>query len=333
MPLPERDVPTVGLVGLGVIGRVHLDVLASEPRVALAFVADPRLGSAGAASPPAGCPAYGGLSEALESVERGEIAEPDVIVLATPTSTHLDLAAEVLQRTAATVLSEKPLTGDAGELASFESRHVDASERVRVVNHFAFSPEVGWAVGQVEQRGWAAPTTVLSSFNDPYVKKSVAERSTYVSSWIDSGPNQLGLLARFVSSPVVQVHRATPDGTRSMTELDHEGGSAVLVTNWATGDSSKQTSLRWSDGCEILLDHTAMTGVALERGKPVAHFGGTGMIDRKTAHYAAMYDSYLTDPASPLLSWTFARSSAALLHAAAASEPPVQSVDWDTAPR
>ena len=36
---------TVGLVGLGVIGRVHLDVLTADPRVTLAFVADPRAGT------------------------------------------------------------------------------------------------------------------------------------------------------------------------------------------------------------------------------------------------------------------------------------------------
>jgi predicted dehydrogenase len=227
------------------------------------------------------------------------------------------------------VLSEKPLTGDAEELAAFERRHADASERVRVVNHFAFSPEVEWAVHQVAQRGLSEPTTVLCTFNDPYVMKSAAERSTYVSSWIDSGPNQLGLLARFVSSCVVRTHTTAPDGMRSITQLDHEGGSVVLVTNWMTGDSSKQTFLRWGDGLEIHLDHTAMTGVCLERGTPVAHFGSTGTTARKTAHYAAMYDRYLTDPSSHLLSLAFARTTAALLHSAS-SAPPTRSMNWHT---
>jgi hypothetical protein len=75
-----------------------------------------------------------------------------------------------------------------------------------------------------------------------------------------------------------------------------------------------------------------MTGAALDGGAPVANLGGSPARDRKTAHYAAMYDMYLTDPSSRLLSLAFARSTAALLHDATASASPRDALDWVTAP-
>src|SRR5918993_2280851 len=129
---------TVGLVGLGVIGRVHLGVLTADPRVTLAFVADPRAGTHPESARRDTCGHYKDLSAALSAVESGEVPAPDVVVLATPTTTHLDLASDVLDRTTSTILSEKPLTGDAEQLRAFERRHRDTASRVHVVNHFAF---------------------------------------------------------------------------------------------------------------------------------------------------------------------------------------------------
>ena len=323
---------TVGLVGLGVIGRVHLDVLTADPRVTLAFVADPRAGTHPESARRDTCGHYKDLSAALSAVESGEVPAPDVVVLATPTTTHLDLASDVLDRTTSTVLSEKPLTGDAERLRAFERRHRGAASRVHVVNHFAFSPEVEWAARLVDARGWGSPSTVLSTFNDPYVTKSSADRSTYVSSWIDSGPNQLGLLARFLSGCDVRSHSAYDDGTRSITEISYVGGSGILCSNWHTGDSSKQTSLRWRGGRELLLDHTAMSGLAVDAGRPAAHFGHDGLVDRKTAHYAAMYDAYLVEPDSDVFSLSFARSTAALLHQATTSAPAGGAIAWEPQP-
>jgi hypothetical protein len=154
-----------------------------------------------------------------------------------------------------------------------------------------------------------------------------ARRASYVSTWVDSGPNQLGLLERFVSGCEVRAHSAAPDGSRSVTRIGFETGAGVLSANWHTGDSSKQTSMRWVDGREVLLDHTAMTGLALEHGAPVEHLGHDGTVDRKTAHYRAMYDTYLRDRDHPLLSLAHARTAAAVLRQAA-DAPPVAPLVW-----
>ena len=319
MPAADTGPLTVGLLGLGVIGQVHLRTLAARADATVVLAVDP----SPTARETAGVPAYDGLDAVLADLRSGGAEEPDLFVLATPTSTHLDLVERLLDHTGADVLSEKPLTEDPDALVSRGA----AAARVRVVNHFGFSPEVGWGVGLVAARGWGEPAAVVSTFNDPYVTMPPTRRTSYVSTWVDSGPNQLGLLARFVTGCEVRAHSAAPDGSRSVTEVGFATGAGVLSANWHTGDSSKQTSLRWDGGREVLLDHTAMTGLALDGGTPVEHFGHDGTVDRKTAHYRAMYDTYLREHDHPLLSLAHARSTAALLRQAAGA-PGVASLVW-----
>ena len=311
----------VGLVGLGVIGRVHLRVLAATEGVETVLVVDPR--AADVASSP---PRYPRLADAL-AVHGGDL---DIVVLATPTDTHLDLAAEALTGTRATVLSEKPLSPDAAALARFERDHAAHLPRLRVVNHVAFSPEVEWAVRVVRRHGWGPPHRVLSTFNDPYVVKSPTERASYVTSWVDSGPNQLSLLTRFAGGWRVLRHHEAEAGLRSVTELAHDGGSATLVTNWWTGDSSKQTVLRWQTGAELFLDHTAMTGFAVVDGHVQEHLGHDGTVDRKTAHYSAMYAALLSGREERLLGLPLARAVAEVLTAASSASAGGSGPRWTT---
>ncbi|CUR56940.1 hypothetical protein NOCA1120279 [metagenome] len=323
------SVAAVVLVGLGVIGQVHLRIIAEHSALDVAGVVDPSP-AARARVRSAGHAAYDNVDSVIRAVDDGRLTAPDLYVVATPTSTHVHLAERLLRTTTADVLSEKPLTDDPASLEALVS-HPDAGRRLRVVNHFAFSPEVEWAVQLVRDRGWGAPSSVMSVFNDPYVVKTDGERATYVSSWTDSGPNQLGLLARFVTGCAVEGHAAAADGSRSATRVAFDTGSGVLTSNWHTGDSSKQTSLRWTDGAELWLDHTSMTAVAVEDRTPVAHLGHDGTVDRKSAHYRAMYRTLVDDPTHPLLSLGFARESARLLRQAHERRSPA-SPSWESWP-
>jgi predicted dehydrogenase len=107
----------VGLLGHGVIGRVHHRVLDAHPAVHVAFVADPvetlvaastdRSTRALEHAAEGGVAHYPALRDALAAGEA-----PDLVVVATPTDTHLEVAGEALQATRAVVLSEKPLSPD-----------------------------------------------------------------------------------------------------------------------------------------------------------------------------------------------------------------------------
>ncbi len=300
----------VGLVGLGVIGAVHQAVLGARDDVRLAFVADPREG------PTSGAPRFRSLEAAL-----GTHPDVDLVVVATPTDTHLDVVGQVLGTTDADVLSEKPLSRDLSALRRFGEQHAGALGRVRTVNHFAFSPEVVWAAHVVTGKGWGPPERVLSSFDDPYVAKTPDERRSYVSSWVDSGANQLAFLARFAEGWMLTAHDEDAQGLRSVTELSYDGGSATLTSNWRTGASSKQTTMRWAHDRELFLDHTSMTGVLLDGGSVREHLGNDGTVDRKAAHYTAMYRALFDGTDSELLGYPFACRVAELLAAASTATP------------
>lgn len=290
------------LVGLGAIARTHLSVLAARPDVEVVAGVDP-------------APAYAVPFPVHATLAAGLALEPDLVVLATPTPTHVPLARTVLASSAARVLSEKPLAGTLAELDGLPE------DRVAVAHHFAFSPEVTWARRYVAAHDLGPVRGVLAVWQDAYGDR-VAERSaSLVSSWVDSGPNQLSVLAPFLTGLRVREHRERPE--RAVTVLEHDGGTATLTSSWLAADSSKQTTLR-HDAVEVRLDHTSMTAVVSAGDRVVAHAAYTGTLGRKEAHYAGLYDALLSDPpgpADPRLGVPLAREVARLLEEAALAPP------------
>ncbi|MER7701997.1 Gfo/Idh/MocA family oxidoreductase [Kitasatospora sp. NPDC097605] len=307
----------VGLVGVGVIAETHLAVLAERPDVELDFTVDPR--STGpvvfrGATPPH----YGGLAGALDA------HRPDLIVLATPTETHADLTVLALTRSKARLLVEKPLVHDLGALRGLDGE-AGVRERVFTAHHFAFSPEVDWAAELLAAHPeWGPVTAITSAFYDPYVLRAPEAVASYVSSWMDSGVNQLSMLTRFVDLTGLTSARQFDGGASAWCTVGFrsrgEEGSARLRSSWLTGSSSKESSLVLGrSGVEIWIDHTAMTGFAARGGELVAAFGNDGRTGRKVAHYRPLYASLLSDRPDPVLGFdTAARITAIHLASPAA---------------
>jgi predicted dehydrogenase len=298
------------MLGLGTIAQTHLHVLGQRPEVAVVGGVDP-------AAEGVGVPVFRTLDDALAA----DLA-PDLVVVATPTDSHVRLVRELVGRTRALVLSEKPLAATGAEVDSL----TDVADRVRVAHHFAFSPEVEWALGRVRSAGWVRPTRVLSVFNDAYAGLGETRLASYVSTWVDSGPNQLSLLAPFIGPCEVVAHADECD--RAVTVLEHEGGRTVLTSNWLAADSSKQTTLEYADGRQVRMDHTSLTATVVEDGRVTEQVGYAGHAGRKEAHYRGMYDVLLSDPADPRLGVPLAADLAHLLESAA-SAPPAD-VRWST---
>ena len=302
------DVIRIGLLGLGTIARTHLRVLDLLPRTEVAFGVDP---AEATAATPAGVPVHRTLEEAL-----AHHGEPDLLVIATPTPTHVELLGAVLDLTGAPVLVEKPLSASAAELDCLERRHgtEELIRRVRVAHHFAFSPEVVAAERLVREHAPAAtPRRILCSFNDPYVHKQDAERASLVSSWVDSGPNHLSLLSRFVTGFRVVEREESVDGFTTHCRLRYDGGSALLVANWWAADSSKQTSLHFDDGTEVRMDHTSMTAMAVRKGRLLDHVRDDGERERKVAHYEELYRALLDGTAGRETGYSLGRELASVL--------------------
>lgn len=295
----------VVIVGLGTIARTHLAVLAGRADAEVVAGVDPNPG------PARPFPVFDDLRGALDHGSR-----PDLVVVATPTTTHADVVAAVLETTDARVLCEKPLVTSYAGLRELEDRIGAAVDRVAVAHHFAFSPEVEWARGAVAARPeLGPPTRILSVFNDAYGDRLDDRTASLVSTWVDSGPNQLSMLAAFTSGWDVVAH---DDRThRAVTSIRHDGGgSAVLTSSWLAADSSKQTTVELAGGSvAVRMDHTSMTGLLLEDGRVAEHAGYTGALGRKEAHYAGLYDALLADPADQRLGVPLAAEIARVLEA------------------
>ncbi|MEU4830283.1 Gfo/Idh/MocA family oxidoreductase [Streptosporangium sp. NPDC023615] len=311
------DPVRVGLVGVGIIAETHLAVLAERPEVSLEFTADPRL-----AEPPefrgARPPHHGSLAEALEE------HRPDLIVLATPTATHADLVVQALTRSTARVLVEKPLVHDLASLARLVESPggaADARDRVFTAHHFAFSPEVLWAAEQIAaHEEWGPVTGITSAFYDPYVLRGEDAFTSYVSSWTDSGVNQLSMLSRLVDLTALVSVRRMDGGASAWCVCEYRSrgrvGTARLRTSWLAGSSSKETVLTLGDSdVEIWIDHTAMTGFVAGGGELLATHGDDGRTPRKIAHYRPLYDSLLSDRPDPVLGFGVATTITELYHA------------------
>jgi predicted dehydrogenase len=304
------DLVRVGLVGAGIIAETHLAVLAERPGASLEFVVDPHI-----EAPPAfrgtAPPHYAALVDALAG------HHCDLIVIATPTDTHADLAVEALTGSSARVLVEKPLVGDLASLTRLRSldEAVDVRGRLFTAHHFAFSPEVDWAARHVDAHPeWGPVTTVTSAFHDPYVLRGERAFASYTSSWTDSGVNQLSMLSRFVDlTEALSGDRHLDGGASAWATFAHRSrgavGTARLRSTWLTGSSSKETVLGFDrSGVEVWMDHTSMTGFAARGTELLAAHGNDGRTPRKVAHYRPLYASLLSGRPDPVLGFDAAET-------------------------
>ena len=285
---------SIAIVGLGTIARTHATVLRSLLPDATLVGVDPRGADATAATD---------VDRVVTSLD--QLPTVDLVVVATPTHSHASLCTRLLTETSATVLVEKPLVASVDSLAELEELPGDVlQERLRVAHHFAYSPEVRWTASATA--GFGAPRRIVSVFHDPYVRKTPEELASYGSAWTDSGPNQLSMLLRWVGD--VALDSVEDDGHRGVaTGTLAGGGTVTLVASWRAADSSKRTVISYADDVEVWLDHTAVTGVLLRGGRPVAWLDDDGTTPRKVAHYRPLYEALLSGEDDELLRYDAGR--------------------------
>jgi predicted dehydrogenase len=303
------------LVGLGRIARTHLAVLDRLPSVQVVAGVDP-------------APSYAVPFPVLPTLDEGLALDPDVVVLSTPTQGHVALASAVLGSTPALVLSEKPLAQTSAEISALESSHSPevVAARLKVAHHFAFSPEVEWAARLVAAHPeWGPPTHVVAVSTDAYGSLGGSQRTSLVSSFVDSAPNQLSVASAFTSGWAVTAH--ADRGDRAVTSLTHSGGSMVLSSNWLAGASSKHTTLEFLGGeVRVHVEHSSMTVLVTEGDRVTGHAAYDDVVERKQAHYLGLYDALLHRPDDPRLGVELALRIARLLEEAAAL--PAADVAW-----
>jgi predicted dehydrogenase len=279
-PTPRRR--RVLFVGLGQAAGLALAALEGRDDVEIVAGVDP-LGVDGTGRLGAGVP----VLTSLEALPEAEIA-----IVSTPTPTHADVCAGVLERGRGLrlLLCEKPFT-----LAPCEGRRLMADARgrgvdLRVLLHYAFAAEVLWLAERLSEFGDVAAFEAL--FEDPYGDAFADRTAVLVSSWADSGINALSVLARLVQLERVVASTGDRSGETAATLAFVSGATesvGTITTRWRVGRRTKRTTLVVGDGTVLALDHEARSVSAGGRIAFQAH--GDARLER----YRTMLDAHLAD--------------------------------------
>jgi len=248
---------------------------------------------------------------------------PDMVVIATPTGTHLDVVGQVLAaHPACRLLVEKPAVASWAELDRLvDVMRGEAAERLLFAHHTAYAPEVLWLARAKElQQSGGRLRSAFCVFQDPYANDVPGYRQRLGSSWVDSGINALSVLERFATvGPPLGRRHLDVEGIVEEVRVQLGGGDetarATIVTSWEASASAKSTRLVYESGMQVLLDHTGVTGLAEQDGRITHRFGTDGSRVRRIQHYRNLYDVVANGP-DALTSWeTTHRLLRTLLHA------------------
>lgn len=146
----------VGIVGAGLMGSVHASVFALDSRAVITTIIDPEPSARAALAAQHQCTAYGSLKPALAA------GETDLLVVATPPSTHASLAAAALS-VGVSVLVEKPVCLDVEEARLIAQARCGQSLFVAENLWFASS----WRAGLEQARALGPVTSLKGTFRTP----------------------------------------------------------------------------------------------------------------------------------------------------------------------
>jgi predicted dehydrogenase len=236
-----------------------------------------------------------------------EEQDPDVVVVATPTPTHVALCHRVIDLAPKVeLLVEKPLSTSALDAAKLISRATDEGTTLQQLFHMAFAPEVLWAARRVASGDLGPVRSITSTFSDPYLLDQSSYVPSLVSSWFDSGPNALSVLCRFVD--VIEVTSLKDVSSRFSTyeasvsfrsrTRNAKKEQASLTTSWDAFVPDQSTTLYFDHDTSLVMHHTSVTAWLEVASRRSESFAPKQKVSRRDSHYINLYQSWQADPSS-----------------------------------
>ena len=296
----------IGIIGLGHIGKYHIQALAQfqELHLAAACDLDPKL----AQLLPKTATFYDRVDQLLGNPNIG------TVIVATPNDTHSSLASSSLEA-GKNVIVEKPAATNFKEFQTLDHRFAQSEQHhIYYAFHAAKAFDVAWFkqhYTQPDTQQRLGPITAFAChFYDPYVYEGQIkpEARSLGNSWIDSGVNALSVLSEFLDlnyfTPVsVTLTSPFEDTTPVQGLVQYQfpigaaaaGGLGFINTNWTLGINRKETWLGFGQtGYQIKLDHSRQQVLEISpTGKDTVlqDFSQTG--DRLLNHYLGVFKVYL----------------------------------------
>jgi predicted dehydrogenase len=250
------------IVGLGHIGRVHVEAI--EATDAIQLVAGCDTNPALAAILPEGTRFHSRLEGALTA---GDV---DVVVVATPNQTHNRIARMALEA-GRHVIVEKPAATNRGELQALLTSARESGRLLYFALHASTASEVLWTEKHLrkENEHYGALTAFHCRFLDPYIdplNRQLSHADSLQAPWLDSGVNALSVLLRL--QPTLQLEatglrcsRQLGEWTCILSETAHfrfgNAGYGCIETAWDQQLNQKHTELFFAEsGKRLVIDHS-----------------------------------------------------------------------------
>ncbi len=233
----------IGLAGLGSMGLNHLRVISNRPDVRLTAVADPVPTSLAAAVERSRA---SGFDDPLAMLREAEL---DAVVIAAPTTAHVDVALAAIEAGVA-VLVEKPLAATTSDAM----RIVEASRATGVpvqVGHVErFNPAV-LELGRLLEAGWLSTIYSISSrragpfparIRDVGVTVDLATHDVDILSWIAGERPR-----RVYAETARRIHAEHEDLLFGLLSFP-SGATGFVDVNWLTPTKRRQLVVVGEEG-------------------------------------------------------------------------------------
>jgi predicted dehydrogenase len=241
-PAGDRGL-SVGLAGLGSMGRNHLRILSGLTDIRLAAVADPVAETLAEATARTGAQ---GFAEPLAMIAEAEL---DAIVIAAPTTAHVPLALAAIERGVA-VLVEKPLAATIEEAAQIVAAARRHGVPVQVGHVERFNPAV-LELGRLIGEGWLSSVYSIASrragpfparIRDVGVTIDLATHDVDILSWI-AGERP----SRVYAETAQRIHAEHEDLLFGLLHFP-SGATGMLDVNWLTPAKRRQLLVVGEEG-------------------------------------------------------------------------------------
>jgi len=241
-PVTGRRV-RVGLAGLGSMGQNHLRLLSSRPDVELVALSDP---VAAVLEPAAARTGSHGFGNAIAMVREADL---DAIVIAAPTTVHVDLAVAAIE-SGIVVLVEKPLAATVEDGLRIVRAARERGVPVQVGHVERFNPAV-LELGRLLAAGWLSTVYSISSrragpfparIRDVGVTVDLATHDVDILSWI------AGERPRRVYAETAQrIHAEHEDLLFGLLQFP-SGATGFVDVNWLTPTKRRQLVVVGEEG-------------------------------------------------------------------------------------
>ena len=271
-PVGDRPI-RVGLAGLGSMGRNHLRVLSSISGANLVAVADPVVEAVAAAT--AGGKVRG-FDDPLEMIASADL---DAVVIAAPTTAHVDLAHAAIERGLA-ILVEKPLAASVADARGIVDAAALAGIPVQVGHVERFNPAV-LELGRLLEAGWLSTVYAIVSrragpfparIRDVGVTVDLATHDVDILSWI-AGERPIRVYAEVAQ----RLHATHEDLLFGLLHFP-SGATGMLDVNWLTPAKRRQLSVIGEEGMfelDYLTQRLTFTRTDIAHPKAIRGFAQT----------------------------------------------------------